>query len=375
MKKTTWAYKLEIRTSGKGMKKTIRKKIVKSMLACSLFASPPSMATIPVADGLNLGEAIVTNINIAANWVSEGGLMTVAMELESYYSMAQMTLDANLGQLTLQKELKLNENLHNLWVKELLKADENSAKDCAIQELSDAVDCNQLDENAKRLDILQAKETNFTKSPTEARLSKKLAYEKIINECRNLTYAVANKDSDDLSVSLCLRGGILTGAEASDNFTPDEQVAAEKIIDIMSGVGIEHKKSQSMPKGSIARAEEINREVRYLAFKSLAVSSLEQVAGMRKAASSNSSMQVSSQLSLLQTFDDERWGDEDWKLKVAMTVRDPDDGYSVSQLQRIQTKMQAFQVHLEIIKYKQQLRMEALQAATLVLNVEDHFKN
>lgn len=56
---------------------------------------------------------------------------------------------------------------------------------------------------------------------------------------------------------------------------------------------------------------------------------------------------------------------------MGANTNDADDTFSPTVIQRQQAKMQAFQIHLDIIKYKQQLRMENLMAVNTLMAVDE----
>lgn len=336
--------------------------------------SVKSYAGLPVTDPSNLVEKIASNIQQAANWASESALMTFAMEMKAYYDQAKMVLDSNLAQLSLQKTLRLEEELHNLWVTAQYEADPNAVAECAIAEVAEAVKCEQMDKVSKRVDRHQSRSANFSSSSVQATSEKVEVLEEVIDECRALKFAEPEEGKDDLSVSYCLRGGLVSGADSGNTFSEDEEKAVDKIIEILGGVGEEYKKSNDMAEGSLEQAEQINDEIKDIAIKSLAITSLEHIAAQRKPGARGVTMSVSSPLALLEEFDNEKWGSEEWKASVSAASPYVANILNPNQIQKQQVKMDAFMVHLEIIKYKQQLRMESLMAASLLLQQEEHEK-
>lgn len=360
------------------MNKKIKATLLSMAISTGLALTPTTAnATLPTVDPANLAENIVGNIQDAANWVSESGLMTMAMELESMYSQAMMQLDGMLGMVEIQKTLKLEEEIHNLWVKEINEPDPMAAKDCAVQAVGEAVDCHQIDQNVAKLDKDQAEASNFTDTQEEARERTELANKEIIDKCMSLTFGEIEEGKSPLSKSYCLSGGLLSGAGVGNAYNKDQKDASQEIIKILGGTATEFKESNSLPDDSPMQAEARLKEMRHLAIRSLALSSLQHVAGVRSSASENSRMQTSTQLSVLEDFDNQRWGSEEWIKMVGANTGDADTVLTPTVLQRQQAKMQAFMIHLEIIKYKQQLRMENLQAVNTLMNadavLEDQF--
>ncbi|MCA2471431.1 hypothetical protein R7P80_01385 [Vibrio sp. 2092] len=348
----------------------LKKTVLAVVLGSSLTVSAPSHA-IPNVDFANLTEEIVGNIQSASQWVSESQLMTAMMAADSYFQQAIMSMDSFLAQFSLQKELKLEESLHNLMVKEMSEPDKQAPRTCAIQKVSNAVDCVTTDTTVSKLDKDSHENNNFTDSQVKVTEKKVEKTKELIELCRNLQYADNIEGTDKLSTSLCLRGGILLGTETQDAYEPSEQVAADTIIDLITGPLPEHKKSQTLPEGSFEKDAMMVKEMRKLAIRSLAVASLQHIAAVRGSAGESSELKAPSELSLLQDFSDERWGNPEWVVEVAGATADQKDAVMPSELQRRMAVMQAFQIHLDILKYKQQLRMEALQASSLMLDVEN----
>lgn len=350
--------------------KIIKKTALAIALSSSMMFSTPSHAGLPTVDFANLAENIAGNIQSAAQWVSESQLMTAMMAADSYFQQTIMSMNAFLTQFSMQKELELNEELHNLLVKEMFEPDKQAPRNCAIQMVSNAVECNKIDTTVAKIDVDSVENNNFNSSSVKVQQQQIEKAKELIDSCRNMQYADNLEGTDKLSTSFCLRAGILTGAESGEAWTAEEQKAADAIIDLITDPIPGVKESQSLPEGSFEKDQAMVSEMRKLAIRSLAVSSLEHVASMRRSAGETSSMQAPSELALLQEFSNDRWGDPEWMVKVSGATEDIKDADSPTILQRKMVAMQAFLVHMEILKYKQQLRMEALQSASLMLDTE-----
>ncbi|MFS1426287.1 hypothetical protein LMH73_003630 [Vibrio splendidus] len=350
--------------------KIIKKTALAIALSSSLMFSHTSHAGLPTIDFAGLTESVAGNIQSASQWVSESSLLTTMIAADSYFQQALISMDTFLAQFSMQKELKLNEELHNLMIKEAAEPDKQAPRNCAIQKVGNAVECFQVDTTVRKLDYDSAKHNNFTSTPIQVQEEQVKKAKSIISQCRANQYADNSKDTDELATSLCLRGGILTGAESGDAWSTEEQKAADLIVDLITGPIPESKASQALPEGSFEKDQVMVDEMRKLAIRSLAVSSIQHVASMRRSAGQTDSMQAPSELALLQAWSDERWGSPEWMVEVAGATKDQKDAIMPSEIQRRMAAMQAFQTHLEILKYKQQLRMEALQAASLMLQSE-----
>lgn len=302
------------------MNKKIKATMLSLAISTGLAMSPsPANATLPTVDPANLAENIVGNIQDAANWVSESGLMTMAMEMESMYSQAMMQLDGMLGMVEIQKSLKLEEEIHNLWVKEINEPDPMAAKDCAVQAVGEAVECHTVDTVVANLDKDQAETANFTDDPEEAKERTENKIKDIIDKCENLLHGTPDAEKSNLSKSYCLNGGLLGGAGVGAAYNKDQKDATQEIINIIAKPGTEYKTSNSLPEDSADQAAVRIEEMRLLAIRNMAISSLQTVAGVRSSASENASMQTSTQLSILEDFDNERWGDPEWIKRWALT--------------------------------------------------------
>ncbi|MGD1524412.1 hypothetical protein [Vibrio owensii] len=347
----------------------MKKLLLSSMVSLSLLGSMPSHAFVFSDIGV-LIEETVGNAQEAANWIQESELMKLSMEMDSWMQQTEMEMNAFLTQTTLQTELEHTENMHNKMVDEMSEPDDQAGQNCAIQNANSDVACYTVDLVTKAIDKDTYENANFTTTPIQVQQNAFDKRKKIIDDCRSLQYADAPEGQDDLATSLCTRSGILLGVESQDTYTADEQEAVTHIVDLITGPIPDYKKSESLPEGSPEKLALMNKEMRMLAIRSLANSSLEHIAGVRKSAGENASMQVPSELGTLQEFDDKRWGDVDWSLKVGGASKNIEDTDTRSEILRKMAVMQSFQIHLEMIKYKQMLRMEALQAADLSLQVQ-----
>jgi len=321
-------------------------------------------------DVATLIEETVGNAQEAINWVEESEMMKLGMEMDSWMSQTEMEMDAFLESTTMQTEMQHTENMHNLMINEMSEPDDQAGANCAIQSASSDIQCYATDAVAHSIDEDAYENANFTSTPSEHQQE---AFEKtktIVEHCRALQYADAPDGKDELSTSLCMRGGILNGVETQDTYTADEQEAVATVVDLISGPVPEYKESESLPEGSPEKLAAQTHEMRKLAIRSLANSSLEHVAGLRKTPGESSTQMIPSQMEVIQQFDDERWGDPEWMLKVAGASEDIEDIDNRTEILRKMAVMQSFEIHMDIIKYKQQLRMEALEAADLALKVQ-----
>lgn len=347
-----------------------KKLLISSVISLSALTSAPSHAFV-FADIAVFIEETIGNAQEGANWIMESELMSLGMEMQNWMGQAEMELNSFLTQTVLQKELEHTEGMHNQMVDEMSQPDDQAAQNCGIQRTAGVVQCVTVDSVAAAIDKDTYENANFTTTPIQAQQKAFDKRKELLEDCRNLQYADAPEGEDELSTSLCTRSGILLGVETQDTFTADEQEAATHLVDIITGPVPDYKESESLPDGSPAKLAALNHEMRVLAIRSLANSSLEHISAQRRSPGALSASSIApSEVGLLQEFDDNRWLKEDWSLKIAGASQDIDDVDYRSEIIRKMAVMQAFQIHLDIIKYKQNLRMEALQAADLALQVQ-----
>ncbi|MEZ8292780.1 hypothetical protein AB6D11_02880 [Vibrio splendidus] len=336
----------------------------------SIIPFNSSFATgIPTADAPNLIEKVIGNIQEATSWVEESGLMTMAMEMESYYSQAMMGMDSFLAQTGLQKGLKFDEDLHNLMVKEQAEPDDQIVENCAISEASKDTECIAGDNAVKRADQMMQTTANFGATPVQAIQKKMALHKNLLDTCRSLQYAENDPDLDELSTSLCLRPGLILGTESNATLTPQEAAATRAMVDLIAGPAPSSKASQSMSEGSPRYLQMVNKEMRRQAVYMMAYSSLEHVASQRRSPAHGSSAAMPSPLSLLEKFDDKRLGDPAWLAKIGFATSDIEKADMPSEVMRKMAAMQAIALHLDVLMYKQNLRMEALSSTKLAIDV------
>ncbi|MEZ9709253.1 hypothetical protein AB4254_11290 [Vibrio breoganii] len=345
----------------------------KPLVICLSIASGTANATVPMTDISALVESINSNINRIEEYISDVGISMIGVESDASNNQNTVSMQMNMKQIELKKLMEQAEDLYNNNVEKEHEPMDESADSCAVSSTSAANDCYQADVKAEKIDIKTAELSNFKQTPVEQYEASHTARETFIDDCRSLTYAAVPDDVDRMSASYCLRGGILLGAETGDTYTAEEQNASDLMIKAITGVGSEYKPSQSYTEGTFEHANALTAEVKESVLRSIVFSSLTEVDALRSSAHETPSAMAPSSLGLLQAYDDSRWGSESWKIKTGGNTQNPDDSLNIHQVQRAIAEMQAFQIHLELLKYKQSLRMEVLKAAQLQLEIDKRY--
>ncbi|MNR19130.1 hypothetical protein D3C85_1358980 [compost metagenome] len=157
-----------------------------------------------------------------------------------------------------------------------------------------------------------------------------------------------------------------SGAE-SDLLKPEQVKAANYFKELIIGPTPVFKSSSLLDKESESYKKQAVQEARIEAFRNLAELSFSEVIAMKNTGENGSNP---SQLFVLQEFSDQRYGDEKWIAQIMNVDGATKNSVQPPEVLRHIAVMDSFMIHLELIKYKQQLRMEALQAATLALMIE-----
>lgn len=169
----------------------------------------------------------------------------------------------------------------------------------------------------------------------------------------------------DISNNVCIDGSGLFGSKG-DTLSPEDAEATQSFIDHIVGVAPVMKSTphdpDNMTPDEISR---YNMEQRREAYRSLVSESFSFIEAERL--SPDAANYVPSSLHRLKAFSNERWGNNEWIQNMTNTNPENPNAVMETQLLREMVVMDAFSVHLDIIRYEQALRDYTLQAAMLSL--------
>lgn len=347
----------------------ITRKIKKTVLSITLATSlaMPSMvsATYPTIDFSNLLEAITQNYQDMQNWAQERMMMMAEMDLQS--ALSSLGIDAENNAMTnmMVREGRRAQTIQRLEVMEWSMADSDACSTITSQVVTKEV--NKRADNEKENNDKESKDkhNNFADNAEDWKDKVTKEVESVFETCEAL---VDTKGATGIASSLCTEGGNIISAGTKGRLTKEQSKASQESIKILVGVAPTFKDSSRLPNGK-AKKKMILNEVRLEAFRDMARKSLDEVnSQFRLAPSADGGL--ASPFEALKKFDDKRYGNPTWMSCVQNAGADCKNSIYISQINRKIAVMNAFLVHMEIIKYRQQLRIEGLNAAMLSLKVE-----
>lgn len=347
---------------------------MKSLIACLIIAivlplgQPAHAAGIPTIDVANLAEAIRSNIQRGVQWGKEMAMKATQMDMESLLAKMGIQNDNNLMANNIVRRAKAMQDIQNLEVMEMSAPDDDACSTLAASNLSDqlaVVNERSLESRSREETLFQTAGRNTEDGlVTDTDLKRQTALE-LFEVCAALQPdGVDAAEGQELYTSLCAEPGLLMGVGTTDVYTPDQQRAADNLVRLIAGPTPTTLESVGVTDGdSPAALRKRMSDMRRLAYRKLVFNSLNAVAETRRNYSNSSS------LFALQKFVDERYGDPNWLAKIGNVDGSAKNDDMPSEVQRKMAVMMAFQVHLDLLRYKQSLRVEGLQAADLALQL------
>ncbi|MND11559.1 hypothetical protein D3C87_351690 [compost metagenome] len=361
------------------------KKTMIAALLCGVSYSPASNAIVlPSIDVAVLTQTIANNIQELRNWVEQKTMMQMGMDMDSVYAAmgidndnARTVQEIQAAQTAEQKKSELQA------LKESAPAN-NACTTLANQAMGAAVSCDAANVVKKTSASSIAKRAGGSATPTEVKAVEKAINKEIIDTCselisdenRNAFQEAWSKsgsektltDADKLALSKCVQPLSLAGSDKENNaLTPEDKIAAEHFKELIIGPTPVVKNSSLLDKDSDSYKKVSVEEARVEAFRNLAELSFSEAIAMRSAGENGTNP---SELFILQDFNDKHYGDKEWMAQLQNVDKPTKNLMQPPEVLRHIAVMDAFMIHFEMIKYKQQLRMEALQAATLALMIE-----
>ncbi|MFK4132066.1 hypothetical protein ACI2KR_07185 [Pseudomonas luteola] len=342
------------------------------LLTMSLGTASPSYASgIPMVDISNLAENIAANIQSAYQWAEEKMISLSQMDLQSMLSKFEIDSMNNAMSNVIVRVNKALEDVYNQKVVEMSRPDRDACKTLAVRltmdEILCAIDDQRSSASSSRMAAMKAN-TSSSASPAAHTEYVATKVTEIHNSC--MKYAVG--DGKNILQTECARiENVTAGPTANDSADNRKKVrvASEEAIKIMTNQQSPRKTtSPLLPDTTVTRASMAN-DLRFQNYKDLATYSLEEVNRMIQAAPGMESEPTP--LETLKKFDADHWGSSDWMQEISNTSADKlENPVSETELLRKMTVMNAFNVHMDVLQYEHQLRMERLAAANLDLSLD-----
>ena len=329
-----------------------------------LGISMNSYAVLPVADGPNLAQNILTNMTEMYNWAEEKAMKQIESQLTTM--LAGESMDAN-NKATARMIVSLNKASQDIQNLEAIQRFSPAPTACGTVSLGATLEDIYCESEKSKEDVRDKstkKEATFDKTPVQQSLARAKAAEEVVIDCR----------PDEDGRSTCLEVNLLLGGapgDATNKELAEISKGTARQIELISGA-LPVLKTDPMvgdtPTGNAMRVLDYRR----VAFKSMVSESLLNVRESfnREDESSGSEMEV------LWDFVDSRWGDGDSEFIKLITNTHPKKAQGAAfittptQVLREIGVMQAFQTYMTVLQYEQSLREESLHAAMLALEIE-----
>lgn len=346
----------------KGCKKLIGKIAIVSAL---LVGPQQSSALIPVTDVANLVESIMGNIQEMRQWAEEKAMKKLEAKISG--ANAQLGVDAlnNAIANVIVRDGMAKQEIQNIDIIEKSAPDKESCAAIAASLMEKDAACVATEKSTSAVRRSTAKHSTFKATPA--------AQEQNITEIIKNKVAVCEQLLDEegdgtISSTLCTRADLMLGGSTGNTFSNIETQAVDEYIDLISGTVPVKKTAGNYDGADGAQKTILVNDLRREAFRSLVNTSLNEIAAIRKSANENEP----SVLDSLQLFDDERYGSTEWMAGVGNISPVPGEKNQVlpSEVLRKIAGMDTFLVHMSMLQYKQQLRMEALLAGSLAYQID-----
>jgi hypothetical protein len=349
---------------------------LKTMIAIAITSagisySSNSSAIISFTDYAALVENSAGNIQDMYNWAQEKALTMMEMELTSTLEGLSIDNMNNAIANVISRTGAATQEVQNLEVLEKSAPDKDACATITLQILGKDAECATAEKSSQAIKKAQAKHANYSSGGSAYKDETKKLVEKVVQDCEVLQDpSLEMNDENLLASSMCADSGLLTGVTLDgDTLNPDQEKAAALYIDLVTGVEPTFKKSSLLQDDSASYNKMLVSEMRRESFRSIVITSLNEIKAMRTSPGIDSEADPSP-MQLLQEFDDDRFGDADWMAELQNVKASSKNSIYPSEINRKIAVMDAFSVHLDLLQYKQSLRMEALINGLLALEVD-----
>lgn len=331
-----------------------------SLLSC---ISTSSIAQFVVNDPSNLAEAVAGNAQALKQWAEEKGLIQMSMDQAGLNTSLEIeSLNNGFANLIVRQGATAQE-IQNLEVLQDAMPSQDACNAVTTSVNLDNILCDleavaeqEVGEHLERMNTLEMTEEG------EIDRHAALVVESLMAECRDLTDEGAGTSACFDTQSLL--GGSLPAMTEEQARATNAQIAI--MVDPIPSRMVNPRQDPELNQRERLVA------MRELSLKSMATNSLMKVRSERLSVNGQPS-----RLQLLNSFADEYFGSAagaDFLAVMTNThagkTTDISKQSTPTQVMRSMAVMDAFLVYMEVIKYEQQLRMEALQAGILSATLE-----
>jgi hypothetical protein len=375
----------------------MKKKFTKSLLALSLLTSSSVMASgQPTFDLSNYIENITGNISEIESRITSAKEFFASRKLSFDLFSTKESAEAAKQAQEIKESQKLARRVRNTQVAaEMLplpdacktvarsKLRETVGQDCAIQDsLADSL------ERQAALDLASFPELSEDGSlalPNMA-IKRKEDLERTVNKCRvELLSGPISVGESPESKSTCLKIDLLLNNDITTITTGKEVEGAKELINILVGSTYSKVDPDIITASTTMNGKTaLMKEYRKVGMRNISRSVLNNILEQRHPAfwlDDEKTQPSASNITQLEQFNAERFAHKngEWMLKVSglhpeKLNSDPDVArnsiYTPDQVLRDMAIMDSFMVHMEILQYKSQLRIESMQAALLSLEID-----
>lgn len=319
---------------------------------------------IPTIDIAGLMQAILEQYENFAQWAKEEAMHRAEMEMESMLQSLTIDNDNNLAANVIARTSQQMVNNENMAL---------------LREKAPAFDiCEVAAESAQA-----QRSACFSDEQASALRAAIEAIHNIDEESddsfkrRSVTIGREFLDrSDEIDETLGLIGASVKTdyltADENVTLTPEQKAAAEQVVQLVVGVYPDRKTSTSLSKETALGVRSRISDRRGLVYRNLVRDSMLAILQERIAEDGEAS-----HLQMLMEFATSRFageGADEWLAKIAnahpQKTSSMENQTNGTQVVRSMAQMQAFLVYMEVLKYKQSLRMELLTAANLAIEQE-----
>lgn len=356
---------------------TIKTKFKRTVIAASMvfaisgtYSAPSHAVASVVIDPGAIAEAINGNIQSIKQWAQEKAMSLAKMDFDAL--LAELNIDNmnNAIANVITRGGLATQDVQNLEVLKESAPDKDACSTLTLQILSDDISCQAADNVKTRISAMTSRNSNFSGNEADYKQNLEASNKNVVDVCKSLTSGDDNDSEDPLKNTLCTRADLLIGSSTGDTKTPEETEATQKIIEILTGVSGTFKGSSLLEENSPTKNAKLIQEIKMEAYRSAVSTSLLEVSAMRDSPTTNGSDPLPSPLALLSKFVEERFGSSEWVSTIGNINADTKNTVYGPEINRKIATMEAFQLNMEMIKLKQQIRMEGLMALMLMYQIE-----
>ncbi|WP_137297114.1 hypothetical protein [Psychromonas sp. SP041] len=328
--------------------------------------SSSSFALIPTTDAANLTENIAGNIASAYSWAEQKAIMMADLDLQSMLSELGIDNDNNAISNMIVRSGSALEEIQNIEIIEQSIPDKDATSTISLQAMKSTAQCSAQSEAETDMDDHVEENCQFMTDVADQIELRQDIVDDFIEECESLIDTDnLGDDEEPINKTLCVRSSILVGAGTLDTYTYDQASAVKQFVRLVTGVRPTLKQSGKHSEDSAVLINEMRKE----AVKGLAFSSLNEIALMRTSSTTSGTSPLMAPLHIISDFDEDRFGSTSWMATLQNVDEDNKNSVYPSEVLRKVAVMDSFLVHMSVLSYKQQLRMEALEATGLAIKI------